>query len=105
LASVLQKLARAGLVKSYKGPKGGFYLARPPERITLYDIVEAVGSLDNLTKCAIGLEDCKGDMLCPLHDQWQLVRQGIIDYLQRTTVTDMALALAQKKHRSTGQVS
>lgn len=102
LATVLQNLVRVGLMRSYKGPKGGFCLARPAHQITLYQIMEAVGSLSGLTRCAIGLEDCSGDMLCPLHDRWQSVRQGVIDYLQGVRVTDMATALAQKKGKAEG---
>ena len=96
LSTVLQNLARAGLMKSYKGPKGGFCLGRPAVQITLYDILEALGSLSGLTRCAIGLESCSGDMLCPLHDRWEPVRQGVIDYLQVVTVADMETALANK---------
>ena len=97
LATVLGDLVRADLMRSYKGPKGGFCLARPAHQITLYQIMEAVGSLSSLTRCAVGLEDCKGDNLCPLHDQWQSVRQGVLEYLQSVTVADMAAALARKK--------
>jgi len=100
LAGVLQELARGGLVKSSKGPRGGFCLARPAERITLYQIMEAVGSLSSLPQCAIGLEECSGDMLCPLHDEWQQVRQRLVGYLQEVTVADMAAALARKKARA-----
>ncbi len=97
LASVLQDLVRTGLVKSQKGPKGGFCLAHSPHQITLYQIVEAVDGIQSLSQCAIGLEDCSGDMLCPLHDQWQEVHQRIITYLQSVTVHQMTTALAQKK--------
>lgn len=97
LAAVLQELVRSGLVKSSKGPRGGFCLARPAERITLYEIMEAMGSVRSLPQCAIGLEECSGDMLCPLHDEWQAVRQRLVDYLQGVTVADMAAALARKK--------
>ena len=100
LAGLLQELARGGLVKSYKGPRGGFCLARPAEGITLYQIMEAVGSLTTLPQCAIGLEECSGDMLCPLHDEWQQVRQRLVGYLQEVTVADMAAALARKKARA-----
>lgn len=100
LAGLLQELARGGLVKSYKGPRGGFCLARPAEGITLYQIMEAVGSLTGLPQCAIGLEECSGDMLCPLHDEWQQVRQRLVGYLQEVTVADMAAALARKKARA-----
>ncbi|MBI3989351.1 MAG: Rrf2 family transcriptional regulator [candidate division NC10 bacterium] len=97
LATVLQDLVRGGLVKSHKGPRGGFCLARPAERITLSQIMEAVGSLSGLSQCAIGLETCSGDMLCPLHDQWQEVRQRLMGYLEAVTVADMAAAITKKK--------
>ena len=96
LATVFQSLARAGLVKSYKGPKGGFCLARPAAEITLYDITKAVGSAESLTQCAMGLGECTGNPLCPMHDEWELVRNQVIDYLETVTVADMAEALARK---------
>jgi len=103
LATIFKNLARAGIVKSYKGPNGGFCLTRPPQRITLFDITDAVGSLADLTKCAIGLENCNGDSLCPLHEQWEPVRQRVLTHLKTVTVADMAAALAQKQARKTQQ--
>ena len=96
LATVLQNLARAGLMKSFKGPKGGFCLGRPANQITLHDILESFGSLKGLSRCAIGQDDCPGDRLCPLHDRWEPVRQSVIDYLQGMTVADMAAAVPLK---------
>ncbi|MCI0468438.1 MAG: Rrf2 family transcriptional regulator, partial [Nitrospirae bacterium] len=38
LAKILQKLTRAKIVKSHRGVKGGFQIARPPDKINLYDV-------------------------------------------------------------------
>ncbi|MFI6941416.1 RrF2 family transcriptional regulator [Streptomyces sp. NPDC050418] len=48
----LQALARAGIVSSAPGPKGGFRLARPLERITLMDVVTAIEGPDEAFRCA-----------------------------------------------------
>jgi Rrf2 family protein len=47
----LQALTRAGILTSTPGPKGGFRLARPPERITLLDVVVAVDGSDEAFRC------------------------------------------------------
>ncbi|MEV8535786.1 Rrf2 family transcriptional regulator [Streptomyces sp. NPDC051211] len=48
----LQALARAGIVTSTPGPKGGFRLARPLDRISLMDVVTAVEGPDEAFRCA-----------------------------------------------------
>ncbi|MFI5527237.1 RrF2 family transcriptional regulator [Kitasatospora sp. NPDC051853] len=48
----LQALARAGIVSSVSGPKGGFRLAREPERITLMDVVAAIEGPEPAFRCA-----------------------------------------------------
>ncbi|MET7277805.1 Rrf2 family transcriptional regulator [Kribbella sp. NPDC005582] len=47
----LQALARAGIVSSISGPKGGFQLARDPRKITLLDIVVAIDGADDAFRC------------------------------------------------------
>ena len=47
----LQALGRAGIVTSIPGPKGGFRLARRPERITMMDIVAAIEGPDEAFRC------------------------------------------------------
>lgn len=42
LAKQMQSLSRAGLVRSVQGKSGGYVLARPPEEITMLDVIEAV---------------------------------------------------------------
>lgn len=43
LLKILQQLVRAEILRSKRGPKGGFSMARPPEEITMLEIIEAVG--------------------------------------------------------------
>ena len=66
LAKVLRQLSRAGLVHSQRGPNGGSVLLRPPEEITVLDVVQAVDPLKRIEVCPLGLRT-HGVNLCPLH--------------------------------------
>lgn len=69
LGKVLQKLARAGLLRSKRGRTGGFVLGRPASEITLADIVLAVEGADDLGK-VLGLpEGPVGTLLGPARDE------------------------------------
>jgi|SRR5579864_5289137 len=97
LAKILQQLARKGLLRSSKGPTGGFALRVPAAEIRLVDIVEALDGLAEYEKCASGLAQCSDDMPCALHDSWKALRSRIMDYLGRNTIADLAKALEQKR--------
>src|SRR5262249_14772803 len=66
LAKVLRQLARAGLVRSQRGPRGGSVLARPADEVSVLDVVQADGPLKRITVCPVGLRT-HGVNLCPLH--------------------------------------
>ena len=97
LGKILQALVRKGLLESRKGPGGGFRLARRPELITLRDVVAAVDGLDHFLECAVGLERCADDAPCPLHDSWKGLRTQVMNYLETTSLAEMASAVVRKK--------
>lgn len=97
LAKILQQLARKGLLRSSKGPTGGFSLRQPPEDVSLLHIVEALDGLQEYQKCASGLAECNDDMPCGMHDSWKALRSRIMDYLEHTTIADVAEALEEKR--------
>jgi Rrf2 family protein len=97
LAKILQQLARKGLLRSSKGPTGGFALRVPPSEVRLLDIVEALDGLTAYQQCASGLAECSDEMPCSMHDSWMSLRSRIMDYLGRNTIADLAKALEQKK--------
>ena len=61
LAKVLQRLAHAGLVRSARGPRGGFTLARPAEGITLLDVYETIEGPLTPSDCLLGSKICGGE--------------------------------------------
>jgi len=97
LAKILQQLARKGLLRSSKGPTGGFALRVDAEDIHLLDIVESLDGLAAYQQCASGLAECNDDMPCSMHDSWVALRQRIMDYLGKNSIADLATALDAKK--------
>ena len=97
LRKVLHLLTRKRLLRARRGPSGGFCLARRPELVSLKDVVEAVDGLDHMRRCAVGLARCADDAPCPLHHTWKAMREQILRYLERTSLSEMACALERKK--------
>ena len=97
LAKILQQLARKGLLRSSKGPTGGFALRVDAGDIRLLDIVEALDGLAPYQQCASGLSECNDDMPCSMHDSWVALRSRIMDYLGKNSIADLAKALELKK--------
>jgi Rrf2 family transcriptional regulator, nitric oxide-sensitive transcriptional repressor len=68
LAKVLQGLSRAGLLHSQRGLGGGFTLARSPNSLTVWEVVQAVDPPKRIRECPLGFE-AHGASLCALHQQ------------------------------------
>jgi Rrf2 family protein len=90
LGKILGQMVRSGLLHSTKGPNGGFLLAKPPQRITLYEIKAALNGIDDLEECVAGLGNCRrASRCCPLHEGWRPLQLQLQQYLQQTTVADL----------------
>lgn len=63
LAKVLQRLARAGLVRSVRGPRGGFALRGDPAEVTLLQVHEAIEGPIEASPCLFSPAQCRGDCL------------------------------------------
>lgn len=90
LAKVMQRLGRAGLVVSQRGPKGGFTLAKPPDKITLLEVYEAIEGKLNKTGCLLGKPVCDGD--CILGGLLNGLDRQVREYFSTTKLLDIALA-------------
>jgi Rrf2 family protein len=89
LAKIITTLARHGLLRARRGVRGGNALARPPEAISLLEVVEAIEGPDWLGPCLLGLaEECSDRPACPTRAFWQRAREEIRAELARTTLAD-----------------
>jgi len=87
LGKVLQNLVKKGLVVSVKGPGGGFYINQHTCSFSILDIVETLEGLEFLQKCGLGLHSCSDEKPCPIHDEYQPVKQQIRAALSSKTIT------------------
>jgi Rrf2 family protein len=101
LWKILQNLARRKLIRSFKGVRGGYELARPANEIALEDIVQATDGEDVVAGCVLGLAECSEDNPCPLHNSWKEVRAKMDEMLEETTLADLA-EVARKRRATEG---
>jgi Rrf2 family protein len=89
LGKLLQQLAHEGLVRSQKGLGGGFCLSRPPEQISLFDVVEPIERISRWSGCMLGRPVCSEENPCTIHERWKKVRNAYLNLLQQTTIADL----------------
>lgn len=88
LSKVLQRLAKAGIVSSVRGPKGGFRLRVAPEETNLMAVYEAIeGPLPN-NECLLGTPVCKSDD-CVLGNLHEIINKQVEDYLTNTHLAEL----------------
>jgi Rrf2 family protein len=90
LQQVLQELQRGRLVNSRSGPSGGYLLARPPEDITILEIVEALEGPLQTSECALRGGPCHWDEVCAMHWVWSSARTALSDSLRAATLARVA---------------
>ena len=90
LGKILQDLSRKGLLRSLKGPTGGFTLGMPAKDITLFHIVEAIDGVQFTSQCVMGFPECSGKNPCAVHEHWAGLRDGIHDMLVNKQIAEMA---------------
>jgi len=92
-AKILQILSREGLLLSTKGPTGGFELVQPPASINLAQIVSAIDGDNLFVGCSLGLKTCDYERPCPVHHKFALVRDGLTNMLNNTSLHELAQGL------------
>ena len=100
LGKIMQSLTRKGLLRSEKGPKGGFSLALPPEDITLFHIVEAVDGAAFTRTCVLGFPECSGKNPCSVHEAWGVQRDQIYQMLVSRNIAEMARDMKKPEYRT-----
>lgn len=90
LAKILQKLVRAKIVRSYRGVKGGFSLARQARDITVLDVLEAIEGKLALNICVSDKKKCSFSKHCPSHILWMNVQARVVDTLKKANFDELS---------------
>jgi FeS assembly SUF system regulator len=90
VAKLMKNLVKAGLIVSHRGVRGGYSLSRPPEEVTIADVIEAIEGPIALTACVdTTAEHCCYENQCPVHGKWNRVNSAVTDALREVTLADM----------------
>lgn len=89
LSKILQMLVKNGLLRSMKGPTGGFSLNRSANDITLIEVIDAIDGLDVFTQCGIGFKKCDDEHPCPIHNEYKQVRNNIRELFENKSLLEL----------------
>lgn len=90
LAKILGTLARHGVLRATRGVRGGYRLARTPDRIRIIDVIQPFEGKRTVPGCLLRPErqcrDCSG---CGAHGAWAQARDAYVDFIEHRTLADI----------------
>lgn len=93
IEQIFQKLKRAGIIRSIRGPSGGYYLAKKLDEITVGEIVRATEGTVHLVFCAGSRKNpgktCDKMRECAVRDVWKEASDRLMSYLDSVTLEDL----------------
>ena len=95
VSKILKLLVRAKVVTSVRGAKGGYLLARSPEKITVAAVINALEGPIALTECSVSHKHCDQASGCDIQGNWGLINQKIFNALESVTLADMIMPAKQ----------
>ncbi|MDA8069402.1 MAG: Rrf2 family transcriptional regulator [Actinomycetota bacterium] len=88
-SQILSDLVRAELAVSKAGKGGGYRLVRPPEQVTLLEVVEAGEGPLRSERCALGDGPCRWNAVCPVHETWGAATAALRGTLAETSLATL----------------
>ncbi len=96
LEQLFTRLRKQGLVKSTRGPGGGYSLAVNSEQIAISDVIDAVDENVDATRCG-GKADCQNHQRCLTHDLWENLSGEIRSYLSNISLAQAVSDLSVRE--------
>ncbi len=90
LEQLMSLLRSAGFVRSVRGSKGGYVLARPADQVRLHEIFRCLEGPVTTTECTADSDVCKRSADCVARDIWMQVEAAVQDVLSAITLADVA---------------
>jgi len=89
LEKIIQDLIHKGLVRSQRGPQGGYLLARSADQVTFRDVIEAVEGPISLNVCVGEHADCSLMGACGMERVWREGQRRVLELFEKTTIADV----------------
>lgn len=89
LEQIIIPLKKAHYIESVRGRKGGHVLTKPPEEITVGEIVALLEERTSLVECAEDATVCERADLCPTRLLWKEASEAMFDHLEALTLADL----------------
>jgi Rrf2 family protein len=89
LEQIIIPLKKSGYIKSVRGPKGGHNLARPPEDITVKEIVAVLEESTSLLECCDDSTVCQRSNICPTRLLWKEASDALFERLETISLADL----------------
>ena len=90
MAKILQILNKHHIITSLKGPYGGFYIEEFQLKQPIINIVNAIDGMSVFNECGLGLKQCSEKHPCPMHNQYKMAREALLNAFQQTTIVQLA---------------
>jgi Rrf2 family protein len=90
LEKIIQDLMRRGLIKSKRGSCGGYTLARSPDEISFYDVIEALEGPIAVNACMDDELSCDQLPRCAMVGVWSEIQQKVTEVFTRTTLANLS---------------
>lgn len=94
---ILQELSRKGVIRSAKGPTGGFFIDLN-ESLNIIDIIHAIDGDDLFNSCVLGLKTCSAARPCPMHFEMKPIREQLRIEFSMKSVQDLVEEYKQNKY-------
>jgi len=85
----MQQIVKAGLLKSTKGPYGGFSLAAETLNTPVIKLVEITDGMEQFSMCVLSFKYCNGLNPCPLHFEMENVKKNYLNVFSKNTFGDL----------------
>lgn len=89
VGKMLQTLVKQGVIKSVKGPTGGFFISKQQRNQPIINIVEAIDGRQIFTGCGLGLTKCSAAHPCPIHDEYKAARDLYEKIFRSNRIADL----------------
>jgi Rrf2 family protein len=100
LEQLMPPLKKAGLVRSRRGAKGGYAVAKPLDDITVADILEAFDGPVKVMDCISDERACWASGACTIQDVWREVKEAVDGVLRGVTLADLVEKQKRKMKRN-----